>query len=91
MRPDRCGAIVKWKDRWMGWEVVAALPVGRAIPEDTLKRLIDYAKARSQPIIFLEHEVEDGQYVRSQHLATGPSDFLAEIKNGITADDIFHL
>ena len=75
----------------MQWDVVAALPVGPAIPEDTLNRLIEYAKERSQPIIFLEHEVVDGQYVRSKQLCTGPAEFMVEAKNGITADDIFHL
>ena len=89
MRPDRCGAIVKWNYRWNLWKSVAALPVGSAIPEDTLKRLIEHAKERAQPIIFLEHEFSDGQYVRSQQFATGPVEFIAEAKESLKLEDIW--
>tara|TARA_B100001540_G_scaffold182235_1_gene160729 strand:- start:2075 stop:2560 length:486 start_codon:yes stop_codon:yes gene_type:complete len=89
MRPDRCGAIVKWRSRWRGWETVSALPVGEKIPDATLRRLVDYARERQQPIIFLQHEVEDGEFTGSRHLATGTPAFIAQAKNGLRTEDVW--
>jgi hypothetical protein len=89
MRPDRCGAIVRWRSRWRGWETVTIVPVGEKVPEETLARLIDYAKERSLPVIFIEHRFEEREYRTSRQLATGPAEFIAAAKHGLNKDDLW--
>ena len=71
------------------WDTVTVLPVGPKIPPETLQRLVDYARERAQPIMFLEHEVEDGEYVNTRHLATGSPEFIDEAKNGLQEEDVW--
>jgi hypothetical protein len=91
MRPDRCGAIVNLRGRWRGWKTLNAAPVGEKIPQETLSRLIAYAKERSLPIMFVEHSFKDGEYSETRNLATGPADFIAEAKHGINDDDMWKM
>ena len=89
MRPDRCGAIVKWQARWRLWQTITAMPVGAQIPEQTLRRLIEHARQRGMPVIFLQHDEVDGDFLNTRHLATGPAEFIAEAKHGLKADDVW--
>ena len=80
MRPDRCGAIVLSGRNWRDWEVIRATPVGRVIPDDTIKWLREHTAALGMPLIFLERNMEGETYAGGRQLAFGPPDFAAVVE-----------
>ena len=62
-----------------------ALPVGEAIPEETLKRLLHVSKNSRMPMIFIINEFEDSQCINHFETGFGPPDFLEAVKNNTEA------
>lgn len=89
MRPDRSGAIMFFR-AWKNWNpVLNLMPVGKKIPSKTLERAKDFASEQGIPIVWSER-VED--YVADDTLAvkaTGPSEFMIQIKWDFMEDDIW--
>lgn len=81
MKPNQCGAIVKWKQQWKKWWVIYALPVGEAIPQATLERLMVIARKSMMPMIFITNEFKDGKCINHFETGFGPPDFLEAVKN----------
>lgn len=88
MRPDLCGAIVSLGKKWHQWPVILAVPRGEKIPGDTLDWLKAYASERRIPLLFIEREIRDGQYVDARQSGYGPPAFAHAVKNEITSEDV---
>lgn len=79
MRPDVCGAIVLLSLRWEDEFVISAVPVGRAIPERTLKWLMDYARRHARPLVFYERIETDGEFTGLRRFGFGPPAFREKV------------
>ncbi len=81
MRPDKCGAIVKWKQKWKKWWIMHVLPTGEEIPQATLERLIPIARQARMPMLMVRNEFEGSKCVGHFEQGFGPPDFLEAVKN----------
>ncbi|MDX1460139.1 MAG: hypothetical protein R3348_03710 [Xanthomonadales bacterium] len=87
LRPDLCGAIVVTGRKFRGWEVIMATPTGWSIPDETLQQLIDWARLRNQPLVWIENIQEHGRYSHFTRSGYGPKAFLEAVKDpGIPLD-----
>jgi len=91
MRPDQCGAIVMFDRKWNGWSIVKAVPVGVAIPEETLEWLKAYARENKKPLLFQENLLKDGQYHGIRNVGYGPPAFQEHVRKAIGPEDIMQL
>lgn len=81
MRPDQCGAIIKWNQQWQQWRVIYALPLGETIPQSTLERLMVIARQHMKPMIIIRNEFKDGKCINHYETGFGPPAFLEAVKN----------
>ena len=81
MRPDQCGAIVKWRQKWKQWWIIQALPVGETIPQATLDYLMMVARKTMMPLLIVSNEFKDGECVGHFETGFGPPAFLEAVKN----------
>ncbi|MGB5326953.1 MAG: hypothetical protein WBO58_01905 [Gammaproteobacteria bacterium] len=81
MRPDICGAIVMTGRRFQNWRIILATPTGWTIPQQTLERLMAYAKTQSIPLVYIENLHENGVYTHFKRSGYGPLDFIRSIQN----------
>ena len=79
MRPDRCGAIVLSDREFHGWKVLMATPTGWKIPQKTLEQLMQYARNRKTPLIWIENIQKDGTYSHFSRSGFGPKPFMDTI------------
>lgn len=81
MKPDNARVIVLFdQQRWRGFPVDVAVPVGRRIPPRALKWLQQFAQANSRMLIYSEQIVENGRYTIQQAVsAYGPPEFQEEM------------
>ena len=89
LRPDLSGAICIVDRNWYDWEVLRAVPVGEKVPEETFEWLLDHAKAKGIPFMFLEYEIADGKMKSSSVNALGPVAFAEEVKSRPGQKDVF--
>jgi len=89
LRPDKSGAICSVDRDWYQWKVLRAFPVGASIPQHTFDWLLAYAKGKRLPFLFLEHTLENGEYVSVAENALGPPAFAAEVKSRPSMGDTF--
>lgn len=83
MRPDRCGAIVILGQDWRQWPAIRAVPVGWAIPEQTLRRIKAFTMAQKMVLIYHEHEHEAGRLRQTQQVGFGPPGFMAAFREAM--------
>ena len=88
MRPDQCGAIVLLDRKWRGHKIIAALPTGPRIPEETLEWLKKYAVEQGTPLVYREHFFEDGEYKYSRKMGFGPPAFVQAVQAGLMREDV---
>jgi hypothetical protein len=81
LRPDHCGAIVKWRQKWKKWWVMQVLPIGEEIPQATLQRLMIVARKAGLPMLMIRNEFEDGKCINHYEYGFGPPEFLEAVKN----------
>ena len=81
MRPDLCGAIVITGRKFEGWKVILATPTRWKIPEDTLKRIMAFAKQHTTPLVYIENLHDNGVYTHFSRSGFGPLDFVQSIKS----------
>lgn len=79
MSPDRCGAIVLSDREFHGWKVLIATPTGWKIPQKTLERLMQYARERATPLIWIENFQRAGKYTHFSRSGFGPKPFMETI------------
>lgn len=90
MRPDKSGVILRKDRNWNAWRVIRAFPCGSKVPQEALSWLIDYAKPQQLPIIFYEHQYQDGNYSGMEAKALGPPKFTEAVKRQPDRGDIFY-
>jgi len=76
-RPNECGALViDGLLTWQGLDVDLAVPVGREIPEETLKWLMQYAEKTMRPLIYQQQDPKSDKLEKNPlTLAYGPPAF----------------
>lgn len=80
MRPDKCGAIVLLSVAWHGEKVISAIPVGKAVPAETLEWLKTYAVNHSRPILIYERITDEaGNYTGLRRFGFGPPAFREKV------------
>lgn len=81
LKPDNAKVIVLFnQDRWRGYPVDVAVPVGKKIPPRALKWLQQFAESNNRMLLYSEQIVENGQYTRQQAVsAYGPPEFQQEM------------
>ena len=89
LRPDQSGAICMVDRDWQDWKVVRAIPTGPSVPGETYDWLLEYAKSKQIPFIFLEREFEDGRFSVSHLKALGPTAFAEDVKKAPNLNDTF--
>lgn len=87
MRPDRCGAIIKWGARMLHWDLISVMPAGDSIPQATLERLIRYTQEQDKSLLFYEHIKMEGEYGSARQFAVGPADFMEAAAREIKQTD----
>ena len=89
MKPIDCGAIVLLDYAWHDRKVVSAIPTGKNIPKETLEWLMNYARNKPIPLIFVEHFFEDGKYNGYKRTGYGPPSFIQAVNTEIDSEDTF--
>ena len=79
LRPDLCGAILLEDRSFQGWKVMIATPTGWKIPDDTLQALMQYARAKQTPLIYIENLHSNGVYSHFKRSGFGPREFVEAI------------
>ena len=88
-RPDQSGAICIVDRDWQQWKVLRAIPVGANIPPESHEWLLQYAKDRQIPYIYLERRMEGGRQVHLTEQALGPVQFAEDVKKAPGLNDTF--
>lgn len=88
MRPDLCGAIVMFDRRWKGIKVIATVPTGEKIPQETLNKLRTFAKVNGIPLMFSENPLKDGVFGKTVKTGYGPTEFVAAVRDSVGEDDV---
>lgn len=89
MKPSDCGAIVMFGRRWHGREVIRAVPAGEKIPADTLEWLMALSRRLNLPLLFSEHEFENGRFIRKKRTGYGPPSFINAVRMEPGIEDVF--
>jgi hypothetical protein len=81
MKPNNSKVIVLFdQDRWRGFPVDVAVPVGRRIPPRALKWLQQFAETNQRLLLYSEQIVENGKFSQQQNVAAyGPPEFQQEM------------
>lgn len=79
LRPDLCGAILLENRTFQGWNVMIATPTGWKIPVKTLQALMQYARAKQTPLIYIENLHTNGVYTHFKRSGFGPGEFVEAI------------
>lgn len=88
MRPDKSGAIVRYKP-WKSWKTLAVIPIGQKVPDDTLMRLLDYAKETGLPCVWNERAEDFVNDDTVSKKALGPEEFMLQVKWDFSDQDMF--
>jgi hypothetical protein len=89
MKPSECGAIVMFDRLWHGRKVIRAVPTGEKIPAATLEWLMALAREQNLPLLFSEHEFENGRFMRKKKIGYGPPSFINAVKMEPGDEDVF--
>ena len=81
MKPDNSKVIVIFnKQRWQGFAVDLAVPVGRRIPPRALNWLKGFSQEHGRPLLYTEQIMEGGQFQKQQEVvAYGPPQFQQQL------------
>lgn len=79
LRPDLCGAIVLSGREFHGWKVIIATPTAWKIPRETLRQVMQYARSRNLPLIWIENFHAGGRYTHFSRSGYGPGEFMKVI------------
>lgn len=74
---------------WQDWKVLRAIPTGPSVPSETYDWLLEYAKSKQIPFIFLEREREDGRFTVRHLKALGPTSFAEDVNKAPNLNDTF--
>ena len=80
MRPDLIGTIILNDRPWQNWQTLRLVPIGEKVPDRILKHMISFASTQSLPLLWLNWELEGGEYVGYSNHAIGPEDFAAAVR-----------
>jgi hypothetical protein len=62
-----------------GWTVMTATPTGWKIPRVTLRQIMQYARERTTPLIYIENFHREGIYTHFSRSGYGPKPFMDTI------------
>lgn len=88
MQPNKSGVIVMLDRHWRGRPVIAAMPTGEKIPQESMEWLKQHAVATSTPLILIENLFENGKYQGYRQQGFGPPAFIQAVRNHAGLDDI---
>lgn len=88
MRPDRAGVIVLLGREWQGWPIIDAIPTGPAIPEESVKWLMDHAQEVRIPLILRDYLQKEDRYIGQRTRGFGPPAFRDTVRFSIGPRDI---
>lgn len=89
MKPSECGAIVMFGRKWHGREVIRAVPAGEKIPAETLEWLMALARRLKLPLLFSEHQFENGRFKSKRRIGYGPKWFINAVETELDIEDVF--
>lgn len=88
LRPDKCGAILRYRP-WKSWpQVVVAIPIGRKVPEDTLEKIIEYSLSKHLPIVWSERAEDYVSDDAMDRKALGSEEFMTQVMWQFSDEDV---
>lgn len=90
MRPDRCGAILIDDRAFKQWEVIRVIPVGVAVPDATLQRVMTFAAQNNFSVTWTERRTDYVDYPDDVRVGTaGSEEFTIQMKWEVNPGDVW--
>jgi hypothetical protein len=90
MRPDRSGAILIDDRAFKQWEVIRVIPVGVAVPDATLQRVMTFAAENNFSVTWTERRTDYVDHPNDVRVGTaGSEEFTIQMKWEVDPGDVW--